>query len=266
MRSRLVLVILMLTSIACGSKSADRRDSAIPPNDSSPGKDSPDEMSQADMAVPDGPSPDVGISAEVVAKDTSVAEMVRDTALPDAPVGFDGSTQETARDVSPVEAIVAKDGALDSGRDGVSPSANDALAAFCTGDLVRTMVNGSVANPVVRSSRIATGCCDGFELKLDSATYYSSIFVEAVSSGGFFPADIDLGNPPKDWSFRVTYDCDTSSSCKEQYASGFIGSLQLARVDGSSGIDVSLCLHVEDTDGTHKLRTFDLYIPHGVVN
>jgi hypothetical protein len=277
MHSRIVLVLSMLTSIACGSKSSDRRDSAILPNDSSPGKDSPADMSQADMsqadmsqadfAVADGPSPDVAGSVEAAARDTSGTEAGRDTALPEAPVGLDGSTQEAARDVSPLEAIGAKDGALDGGRDGSGPSTNDALAAFCTGDILRSMVNGTSGAPALRTSRIATGCCDGFELRLDSATFVSSIYVTAISSGGFLPADIDLGNLPKDWTFRVSSDCDsTSSSCKEQYASGFVGSMQLSRVDGSSAIDMSLCLHAEDTDGTHKLRTFDLYIPHGLVN
>jgi hypothetical protein len=57
------------------------------------------------------------------------------------------------------------------------------------------------------------------------------------------------------------------TNCKEQYDSGLVGTFRTARVDDSGAIDLSLCLHVEDVDGSHKVRrTLDLYIPHAIAN
>lgn len=292
MRSRLVSAALFVAALvpACGgSKSSARRDSAVP-NDSSPGKDA-----QSDVAVPDGPSPDGALGADTAvkdttaadlgcdtalsdapvgedtaAKDTTAADLGRDTALSDAPAGLDTHGQEMGRDATSMDTASGKSDALESGRDGTGTSADGGLAAFCTGTATCSMVNGFPGAPVTRVSRIATGCCDGFTLELNSATFASAIFVTAIASGGsLVPVDIDLGNPPQGWSFRVSSDCDTTSpsSCKEQYDSGFVGSFRTARVEDSTAIDLSLCLHVEDVDGSHQmLRTFELYIPHVVSN
>jgi hypothetical protein len=292
MRTHLAALLLTATAFvaACGnSKSFDGRDSAVPANDSSLGKDA-----QADVAVPDGPSPDGPAVADTgvretaaadlgrdsalpdgpvdgytTAKDTTAVNLDPDTALPDAPVGLDADRQETARDVASMDTAGARGDALEIGRDGPGTSPDGALAAFCTGGATRSMVNGFSGAPVVRVSRIATGCCDGFELELNSATFASPIYASAVASGdSFVPVDIDLGNPPQGWSFRISSDCATTlSSCKEQFDSGFVGTFRTAWVEDSTAIDLSLCLHVEDVDGSHELlRTFDLYIPHVIAN
>jgi len=294
MRSRLVYAALLVGLAAfvpaCGgSKSSDRRDSAVPANDSSPGKDT-----QPDLAVPDGPSPDGVVGADAAAKETTAADrggdtlpdapvgedtsaketaagdLGRDTTLPDGPLGLDTHGQETVRDATSLDTAGAKDDASESRRDGAGTSADGALAAFCTGAATRSMVNGFTGAPTVRVSRIATGCCDGFQLELNSATYASPIFIAAIASGAsFVPVDIDLASPPEGWSFRVSSDCETTSpsSCQEQYDSGFVGTFRTAWVEDSTAIDLSLCLHVEDVDGSHALlRTFDIYIPHAIAH
>lgn len=302
MRSRLVYAALLVTLAASvpacgGSKSSGRRDSAVPASDSSPDRDA-----QSDVAVPDGPSPDgvVGpdaaakettpaergrdtlpdapVGADTAAKETTAADGDRDTALPDGPLVLDTHGEETVRDVASdvasdvglIDTADAKNDASDSRRDDAVTSADGALAAFCTGAGTRSMVNGFTGAPAVRVSRIATDCCDGFQLELMSATYASPIFVVAMASGvSFVPVDVDLGNPPQGWSFRVSSDCETSSpsSCEEHYDSGFVGTFRTSRVEDSGAIDLGLCLHVEDVDGSHQmLRTFDIYIPHAVAN
>jgi hypothetical protein len=267
MRSHPVLVILMLTSIACGSKSSDRRDSAVSASDTTPstGKDS-----QADMAAPDGPSPDVAVFAETSGKDIAGADLARDTTVPDMALASDGYTRDSGLEASPTEAAVAKDAASEAGRDGVGSSVDGALAAFCAGDVTRSAVNGMSGAPVVRASSIIMDCCDGIGLELNSATFASAIYVKIIipARGSFPPADVDLANLPDGSRVSVATECDSAgSSCKETYTSGFSGRLQMARMDGSYGVDLNLCLHVEDSDGSHKLlRSFDLYIPHVDVN
>jgi hypothetical protein len=241
-------VVLVALMAACdGSKSSDRRDGAVPASDSSTGEDT-----GSDVALPDGPS------------------LGPDTALPDGPLWQDGNRQEAVRDVASMDTASAKGDALESGRDSVGTSADGTLAAFCSGADTRSMVNGTEGAPTVRVSRIATGCCDGFQLELNSATFASPIFVAAISSGvSFVPVDIDLSNPPDGWTFRVSGVCETSSesSCKEQFDSGFVGTFRTAWVEDSTAIDLSVCLHVEDVDGSHQLfRSFDLSIPHSVAN
>jgi hypothetical protein len=196
----------------------------------------------------------------VPASDSSTGEDTEsDVAVPDGPLP--GTSMDTAS---------VKGDALESGRDSVGTSADGTLAAFCSGASTRSMVNGTEGAPTVRVSRIATGCCDGFKLELNSATFASPIFVAAISSGvSFVPVDIDLGNPPDGWTFRVSGVCETTSesSCKEQFDSGFVGTFRTAWVDDNTAIDLSLCLHVEDVDGSHQLfRTFDLSIPHSIAN
>jgi hypothetical protein len=293
MSSRVAVVVLFVTLAAfvpaCGgSKSSDRRDSAVPANDSSAGKEA-----QSDGAAADGRSPDGPVSSETAAKETTpadlghdtalpdapggedsstketgAADLARDTALPDAPVGLDTHGQETVRDATTMDRADASGDGTD-GTDGAGASADGALAAFCTGTATRSMVNGFPGAPVVEVSRIATDCCDGFDLELNSATFATPIFVAAIASGAsFVPVDIDLASPPQGWSFRVSGDCDaTPSSCKEQFDSGIVGTFRTARVEDSGAIDLSLCLHVEDVDGSHKLlRSFDIYIPHAISN
>jgi hypothetical protein len=270
MRSRFVLVILMLTSIACSSKSTDHRDSAVPAADSSPGKDS-----QADVAIFDGPLPDVAVAEETSAKDMTSAkdivgaDLARDAAVPDMALASDGNTRDSGLEANPTETAAAKDAASEAGRDSVGSSVDGALAAFCTGDLTRSVVNGLSGAPAVKASSIPMDCCDGIGLELNSATFASAIYVKILipATGSFPPAEVDLASLPKDTRVSVATGCDSAgSSCKDSYSSGFIGRLQMAWLDGGYGLDVSLCLHVEDTDGSHtSLRNFDLYIPHVVV-
>jgi hypothetical protein len=266
MRCRLVPAILVLVA-ACGSKSTDRRDAALPPADSSPGKDG-----NTDLALPDGPVPDAPLAMDTSGRDTPSVELARDTALPDLATGPDSTQDQGAvRDLGPVETAGAKDVAVESARDSAGTFGDLGLAAaICTGNSVRSVVNGATGAPAVRATPIAMGCCDGIELQLVSATFVSEIYVSVLipATGNPLPTEVDLTNLPKDWRFLVSTDCDsTGSSCKEEYSSGYIGTLQLARMDGGHGIDLSLCMHVEDVDGTHsKLRTLDLYIPHATVN
>jgi hypothetical protein len=289
MRARLVYLALfvVLTAFggACGgSKSSAGRDGAVPPNDSPPGSDV-----EPDVPVPDGSSADRPVDAEDAAKDARIVDLGRDTALPDGPAGAetadkdtnvadlgrdtapdaaiepDANRQETVGDGALLETAGANDNALESGSDSAGTSVDGALAAFCTGDYTRSMVDGTAGAPTVRTSRIATGCCDGFELQLNSATFASAIFVDAIASGvTFVPVDIDLGNPPRGWTFGVWIDCDaTRASCKQQLDSGLVGTFRTARVLDSGAIDLSLCLHAEDAAGSRRL---DLYIPHTVAN
>lgn len=276
----LLFVVASFVS-ACGNSTAsNRRDGAVPGNDSSPGQDA-----QSDVAVPDGPSPDGVVGADTATKETTAWDLGRDTTLTDAPEGADTTAKETAgaelhrdtaltdtRGPETVEAAIdaaRAEGDASEGRgDGAGTAADGSLAAFCTGTATRSMLNGYPGAPVVRVSRIVTGCCDGFTLELNSATYASPIFVTAIVSGAsLVPVDIALDNPSQDWRFSVSSDCETTSlsSCKERYDSGFVGTFRTARVEDSTAIDLGLCLHVEDVDGSHRLlQTLDLYIPHAI--
>lgn len=184
MRTRLayavLFVVLAVFGGACGGSKSPGRDGAVVRNDGSPAKDV-----EPDLAVPDGSSADGPVGAEAAAKDARIVDLGRDTALPDAAGGAeaagrdtragdldpdtvpdalveaDANPRDTVRDDASMEMADAKDDALESGSDSAGTSVDGALAAFCTGDYTRSMVNGTIGAPTVKTSRIATGCCDG---------------------------------------------------------------------------------------------------------
>ena len=267
MRFGIVLLLLVPAAAACGgSKSTDRRDSAVTAGDSAVTAGDT-AVTAGDTAVTGGDTAVTGGDTAVTRGDTAVTRTdaaPNDVARTDATIS-DGPPTDTGADAG----IPARDSAQEAGGDSLVSPMDGATAAFCAGDLPRSVVNGITGAPVVRATRIILNCCDGFALELYSATFASAIHVSLIVSAAdpFVPATIDLANLPQGWNFVVTTGCDsTGSGCKEKFSTGFSGTLQLSRMDAGANIDVDLCLHVEDTDGSHTLlRTLDLNLPHVVV-
>jgi hypothetical protein len=223
-----------------------------------------------DLAAPDHAS-DLPSSGD--ARDATSDGGARDMVV------ADGSARDVAADLASTDAVSRDVASPDVGApDGASPdAAGDAiflsidgpLAAFCTGDYPRMVVNGIESNPVARGRVLPLSCCAAGEIQVNTATFLHTIVVAWRAEAGptsTVPATIDLANPPTGWSVRVVVGCESSmSSCNPQpdgYTTGLEGVLQVSR--SGSGWDMSLCLHVQEpADSPHPIvHTLDLYVQH----
>jgi hypothetical protein len=161
---------------------------------------------------------------------------------------------------------------LKAGTKDAAPPVDGGLAAFCTGTAPRMVVNGvGLAPTTVSDYPIAMGCCDGGGIVVTNDALAFSIdvswIVEASSSVYTLPATIDLASPPQGWYVLVNAGCnETAVDCGDDadyYQTGLVGWLALAR-DPSRGIDVSVCVHVEEAQAAPAalLHSLDLYLPH----
>jgi hypothetical protein len=274
MLGRLSIALTLVAAAACSrSKLTGQADGAIPANDGAPLSDAFDSGSAGRSDSP--PAPDVGSGGDTVA-DEPGSDLARDVPVLDTPTTNDGSSKDAAGDPSPWDAArdsvadgntpdetIMKDAAGDPRPDGTATG--DALAAFCTGNLVRLATNGNPTGPAIRSFTIPMDCCDGVGIEIDTATFVHALYVSwLVPAGNNLPLDEDLSAPSSIQSFHVSTDCTgTDRDCKDTYSSGFVGRLQMWRGDGGYGYQASLCVHVEESaDSPHsQLHSFDLYVP-----
>jgi hypothetical protein len=144
------------------------------------------------------------------------------------------------------------------------------LLAFCTGDSPRLVVNGAPATPSVRGEMVAMDCCDSARFVVTSSDFNQPIGVSwqmETRASTKPPITIDLANPSSDWSVNVAIGCNVlypMGFCgMDYYNTGLVGSLTVARADGGMGVDMSLCLHVEEIpDKTrYYAHSLDLYVP-----
>ena len=260
----------------------DAKDEAVPAQaDSLPDLSAPDLFVLPDTPAnlpevrADAPSDSIFVPPEV-GPDLVPWEAARETENRDSHVGADESV---SRDV--LLRDLGGDGVrpdsvwLDGGSDGVSEAGQEvlplpidgALATFCSGDVPHMIANGTESYPAVTGSIIPYDCCDGgkFQVKTNDSVL-SPIVVSWRRTSFTYPVSVDLANLPSDWSVRVVAGCDPiMSSCSapgDDYGTGLKGVLTLERA--TSGIDMSLCLHVEEpTAGSHLLlHSLDLYAPH----
>ena len=209
-----------------------------------------------DTAAPDG------TSGDLATRDLGLAEIDRDLARAEANPGADSVASDLApeagqSDAAPDVGVVAVDGAL---------------AAFCSGDSPKMVLNGEASSPTVTGRILPLDCCDGGEFVVTTPSFGHTLFfaweVQVGPSASRFPATIDLANPANGWGARVIVGCDTSGAecypAPDSYTSGLEGLLQVGRADASYAFDMSVCLHVAEPAGSsHPLvHTLDLYAPH----
>ena len=164
-----------------------------------------------------------------------------------------------ARDVS----------SFDASAERWTPAVDGALAAFCSGDAPKAVVNGVASTPTVSGGIMAYDCCDGGEFIVVTPSFDYKIYVMWESQVGGpvgYPATVDLANPGKGWGVRVQLSCAGGMSCypsPDSYMSGFEGILEVVRVP-SRGFDMSICLHLEEpTASPHSLlHSLDFYAAH----
>jgi hypothetical protein len=164
-----------------------------------------------------------------------------------------------ARDVS----------SFDASAERWTPAVDGALAAFCSGDAPKAVVNGVASTPTVSGGIMAYDCCDGGEFIVVTPSFDYKIYVMWESQVGGpvgYPATVDLANPGKGWGVRVELSCAGGMSCypsPDSYMSGFEGILEVVRVP-SRGFDMSICLHLEEpTASPHSLlHSLDFYAAH----
>jgi hypothetical protein len=249
-------------------------------------RDDSSSASSPDLAAPD-------VAADSVFRDASPEGVMREVALGDIIAVQDGSSQDQALDVF-VPDVVSADGgspeavlsdvvlsdvvspdvvspdavlrevASDVTGDAIFSSIDGPLAAFCSGDLPRMVVNGVESHPAVTGRMIPFSCCLAGEFVVVTQTFVYPIVVMWQNLG--LPSTSDLASLPSGRSVQVSVGCDPiSASCSpapDSYTSGLQGVLQLSRA--TSGYDMSLCLHVEEPAGSpHPIvHTLDLYAPH----
>jgi hypothetical protein len=255
----------------------------------------PDSISKRDVEQRDDSSsafsPDLAapeVSADNVVREVSPEGVMREVALRDIIAVEDGSSQDQALDVfvpdvvsadSVSPDVVLPDGvspdvaspdavlrevALDVAGDAIFSSIDGPLAAFCSGDLPRMVVNGIESNPAVTGRMLPLDCCYGGEFVAVTQTFVYPIAVRWQT--GQVPTTIDLARPPLTRGVQVFVGCDPAfASCypaPDSYSSGLQGVLQVSR--NGSNYDMSLCLHVEEPAGSpHPIvHTLDLYAPH----
>jgi len=237
------------------------------------GLDGPD-ASSADAA---NNRADAMPDSQAIAQDASSAAI--DSASDSQAVAQDASS--TAIDAAPDStADAATDGefesSLDSGVDSMaldssadSDSSADDLDAFCTGDAVRSMLDGVDAGMTMSGHQIVMDCCNGGEFEGLSPKYQAPVYVtcsEQVGSGSIWPETVDLANLPSRWSFHVDVSCDPlGSACTSAYTSDRRGWLQVA--NAGTGIDMSLCLTVHQTPGgSGEFGSIQMYAPHVITH
>jgi len=294
---------IFLAAVGCGTRSTLIHSGDASVNkDSASGTDrfvSTDALEVATGAPDLAMSPDVekrDDTSPVLSPDLAAPDVTRGNAVRDAT--SDASTRDSLTgDVVALLDSLSRDVAVDTGAPDAVPGdvnlpdypdvaraevsspevASDALfasidgplAAFCAGDTPHMVVNGIDSHPGVSGRIIPYDCCDGGEFKVVTATFVDLIIVSwqaQVGAASGNPATIDLSNPPKGWNVRVISGCDTATaSCyppPDGYTTGLQGVLQVSR--GTSGYDMSLCLHVQESaDTPHPIvHTLDLYAPH----
>jgi hypothetical protein len=131
------------------------------------------------------------------------------------------------------------------------------------------IVNGITTAPTVVAHPVPLDCCSVGRFVVTTSDFSQPIAIEWRVQGGVAtvlpPATVDIGSLPSGWSVTLYAGCSvTSAGCLgalDTFNSGFAGSLSLTRVDGSPGLDWSLCMHFEeptDKPGTY-VHTLDLY-------
>ena len=134
-----------------------------------------------------------------------------------APVGYlcaQGCGSDASADVN------ASDGSRDlavpdATRDLASPAVDGALAAFCTGDTPKAVINGVESSPTVTGGILALDCCDGgmFTIATPSFNYKVYVMWEAQVGSGGYPAVVDIAHPTKGWGVGVELSCAGGTSC-----------------------------------------------------
>jgi hypothetical protein len=264
------LIWLSLAAIGCGSRTSTNggRDASTV-KDSTPASDQAAQVEAladtpliSDLASNrDSSGPDAVDAPTMDAKGADAAQDVRDASIPDRqPIGND-----SARDVSATES--ANDMAQPT--DLMPLSIDGPHANFCKGDFSHMLFNGDDSTPGVSNKMLALDCCDAGEIVVVTATTIHMVYIawrrESIAGLGI-PATIDLANPPSGWSVQVFVDCDPlKASCSpppDSYTTGLVGTLQIST--GSSGLVMSLCLHVEEPPSSPHpiLHTLDLYAPN----
>lgn len=219
-------------------------------------------------ASPEGVVPDLAPSDIIVFGDSSLRDQASDVVVPDV-VSADVvlsdivSPDAVSPDVASPDAVL-REVAPDVAGDAIFSSIDGPLAAFCSGDFPRMVVNGIESHPAVTGRMIPFSCCLAGEFVVVTQTFVYPIVVMWRNLG--LPSTSDLANLPSGRTVQVSVGCDPiSASCNpapDSYTSGLQGVLQVSR--GTSGYDMSLCLHVEEpANSPHPIvHTLDLYAPH----
>ena len=273
MRASAHLSILCLATLAAGCGSSLKAGT----KDAAPG---------VDLAGPDaGPGADVVDKRDSVLPDAPV-EAVPETGRSDTASDLTAPSGDLALDAGPADLPPAEIRRTDGGSDAATdlpvdgpgldavadatPPVDGELAAWCTGDVPRMVVNGVGLTPTVSAYPIVMDCCDGEGLVVTSDALTFPIGVSWLAEAGpsyTLPATIDLASPPQGWRIQVIAGCSvTSAGCvgpHDYYLTGLLGWLTVAR-DPSHGFDTSICVHVEEDPAApaYLLHSLDLYVPH----
>jgi hypothetical protein len=223
------------------------------------------------------------LAADDVTQDRPGESGLRDLPILDSVMPSDKAARDHASE-SPVADAAGTDVATDIPREAareVLPFTVDGRqASFCSGEAARMVLNGIESSPVVSATYYLLSCCSAGAIVVTTATFPDSIAVgwqdwAARLTGE--PVTFDLANLPAGFGVRVVAGCDPrdmmctlpcdprDTGCKslgDGYDSGYTGALAIS--PPISAWDMSVCLHVEETNGSpHSIiHSLDLYAPH----